>query len=140
MTHYVIFVHGTGSEHTIPDASMGGYATVDIEIGKNPLVDELNDDVISSPEIPSWIKNNADWWVKDTVPDDEFASGIEFLIKEGIIKVPLTQNSPQLENDVKIPSWIKNNADWWSKDLISDEEFAKGLEFLVSHGIIDVQT
>ena len=37
-----------------------------------------------------------------------------------------------------IPGWIKNNADWWAEGLISEDEFVKGIEFLVSKGIIRV--
>jgi hypothetical protein len=34
--------------------------------------------------------------------------------------------------------WIKNNAGWWSKGLISDNEFIKGIEYLVKSKIIKV--
>ena len=35
-----------------------------------------------------------------------------------------------------IPSWVKNNAGWWSDDLISEGDFVKGIEFLIGQGII----
>ena len=38
----------------------------------------------------------------------------------------------------EIPSWIKNNADWWAQGLISDDDFVKGIQFLVEQGIIEV--
>jgi len=38
-------------------------------------------------EIPSWIKNNAGWWADGSIDEGSFISGIEFLVKEGIIKV-----------------------------------------------------
>ena len=38
-------------------------------------------------KIPSWIKNNAGWWADGSIDDDSFVSGIQFLIKEGIMKV-----------------------------------------------------
>jgi len=38
----------------------------------------------------------------------------------------------------EIPNWIKNNANWWSSDSISDEEFILGLEHLIDIGIISV--
>lgn len=37
-----------------------------------------------------------------------------------------------------IPGWIKNNADWWAEGLISEEEFVKGIEFLVENRILIV--
>jgi hypothetical protein len=44
----------------------------------------------SSPEtgsIPEWIKNNAGWWADGAIDDDSFIQGIQFLIKEGVLKV-----------------------------------------------------
>ncbi len=37
-----------------------------------------------------------------------------------------------------IPSWVKNNACWWSQGLITDEDFAGGLEYLITVGILRV--
>ena len=37
--------------------------------------------------IPDWVRNNAAWWAQEQIDDSSFASGIQFLIKEGIIKV-----------------------------------------------------
>jgi hypothetical protein len=86
--------------------------------------------------VPDWIKNNADWWSKGQITDDDFIKGIEHLIKEEIISIPSAQTSPKSEKT--IPSWIKNTANWWSEDLITDEEFVSALEFLVKVGIIKV--
>jgi len=40
----------------------------------------------------------------------------------------------------KVPVWIKNNAQWWSENKITDNDFVQGIEFLVSNKIIAVQT
>ena len=40
----------------------------------------------------------------------------------------------------KVPVWIKNNAQWWSENKITDSDFLQGIEFLVSNKIIAVQT
>ena len=45
-------------------------------------------------EIPSWIKNNAGWWADGSIDDDAFVQGLQFLIKEGILKVPQPHKSP----------------------------------------------
>ena len=37
--------------------------------------------------IPSWIKNNAEWWAADQIDDNSFIQGIQYLIKEGIMKI-----------------------------------------------------
>ena len=37
-----------------------------------------------------------------------------------------------------IPDWIRNNAQWWSDGLISDDEFLQAIKFLVENGVIRV--
>jgi len=37
-----------------------------------------------------------------------------------------------------IPSWIRTTAGWWSTSQISDEEFTKGLEYLIQNDIVKV--
>ena len=37
-----------------------------------------------------------------------------------------------------IPAWIKNTANWWSEGMISEDEFIKGIEFLVEKRILNV--
>ncbi|MFB5608555.1 MAG: S8 family serine peptidase, partial [Candidatus Nitrosomaritimum yanchengensis] len=88
--------------------------------------------------IPDWVKNNAGWWAQRLISDEDFASGIQYMIKEGVIQVPKTNSTVNSEEDIEIPDWVRNNADWWSQDLISDKDFASGIQYLVSVGIISV--
>ena len=37
-----------------------------------------------------------------------------------------------------VPDWVKNNAKWWSTDVIPDSEFIDGLENLIDNGIIRI--
>ena len=37
--------------------------------------------------VPSWIKNNAGWWADGQIDDNSFVSGIQYLVKVGIIQV-----------------------------------------------------
>ena len=49
----------------------------------------------SSNQIPAWIKNNAGWWADGSIDDNSFVQGIQFLIKEGIMKVSTpTKSAP----------------------------------------------
>ena len=89
-------------------------------------------------EIPSWIKNNAGWWAEGNIDDEAFVEGIQFLIKEGIINIPETANLTSQNPSKEIPSWIKNNANWWSQELISDDDFLKGITFMVENKLIIV--
>jgi len=38
-----------------------------------------------------------------------------------------------------VPNWIKNNAAWWSQELIEDSDFVAGLEYLIQNEIITIQ-
>ena len=50
-------------------------------------------------------------------------------------------NSCTIPNDsTDLPPWIKNNADWWAKGLISDSEFASGIAFMIKENIIKVES
>lgn len=37
-----------------------------------------------------------------------------------------------------VPNWIKNNAKWWSEGKITENDFVKGIEYLVNKGTIKV--
>ena len=88
--------------------------------------------------IPGWIKNNAKWFADGSIGQSDFTKGIEYMIKNDIMKIP---NLPPSASDVaesKIPDWIKNNAKWWSEGQITDDDFVKGIQYLVEKGIIRV--
>lgn len=111
-----------------------GEAKVNEQTGTEENIQDTNK---TEQKIPIWIRTNAGWWAKGEIDDKTFVSGIQYLIKEGIISV--SSSSQNTENNSKeIPKWIKNNADWWSQGAISDNDFLKGIEFLVKNGIIQV--
>jgi len=63
----------------------------------------------------------------------------QFPIEKVTITGNLNQQSQitdEATND--IPQWIKNNAEWWSKNQIEDSDFILGLEFLIKQGVITV--
>jgi len=105
-----------------------------VDISSNAT--EAQNGLVSEQHIPDWIKNNAAWWSADQITDDDFSMGIEFMIKERFIKIPIVETASEKSDE--IPSWVKNNAGWWSEGVISDTEFINGLQFLISNGIIQV--
>jgi len=217
--------------------------------GEIPEIEHLteNEETSQAITIPDWIRNNAKWWSEGGIGDRDFASGIEFLIKEDIMKIPKTKQSllnatnisetqfgslrvipneyfigedqkinvkitgnifdmknnyveiflidprgfkdkfstyadgpngefsfvlpfdhfsfkgeysvkrtnviediglvtfqikdaseKPISEENTIPAWVKNNADWWSQGLITDDDFVKGIQYLVEQGIIVV--
>lgn len=85
--------------------------------------------------LPDWVKTNAGWWSKDKIDDSTFATGLEYLIKEKIIRISEVQQK-QTMSVKEIPTWVKTNAGWWNEGKISDSEFVRGIEFLIENRII----
>jgi len=93
--------------------------------------------IINASEIPPWIKNNAGWWADGTIDDNSFVQGIQFLIKEGFMKIPVTQQGSGTGSN-EIPPWIKNNAGWWADGTIDDNSFVQGIQFLIKEGFMKI--
>jgi len=93
-------------------------------------------------QIPNWIKNVAGWWGSGDISENEFVTGIEYLINNNIILldfVPCNDAIQSQYGDTKsVPDWIKNNANWWSENLIDDTDFINGLQYLIEHKIIKI--
>jgi hypothetical protein len=90
-------------------------------------------------QIPSWIKNVSGWWANDEIPEKSFLTAIQYLINNNIISLSTmpcgTLGSSSTE---MVPSWVKNNAKWWSEDLIEDTDFINGIEYLIKKQIISI--
>jgi len=122
------------------DPAYAGIGSVLIEVGPSSgMVDTVEPP--PAPQsgeitIPSWVKSNAKLWSDGQIDDSTFVSGIEYMIKQGIITVPETDVDSDTPAD--IPSWVKSNAKLWSDGQIDDQTFASGLQWLVAIGIIAV--
>ena len=51
-------------------------------------------------EIPKWIQDVAGFWSNDSISDQEFVNAMEFLVEEGIMKIP-SSNTAQAEEITK---------------------------------------
>jgi hypothetical protein len=71
----------------------------------------------------------------DTISDNTF-KGIFFAFNtDGLIHVD--PNYKYL-GSLKKPFWLEKNVKYWAKDLISDEEFASGLQYLFDNKILQL--
>jgi uncharacterized protein YjbI with pentapeptide repeats len=86
--------------------------------------------------VPEWVKNTAGWWATDQISETEFVNAVEFLVKENIIQVNVSQTS---ETSDGVPEWVKNTAGWWADGQIDDSSFVLGMQWLISNGIIVVE-
>ena len=135
-----ILVFGTGLDY---DPTYAGIGSGIVEIGpslpKTTIPEAQPSTPVETPEIPGWIKNNAGWWADGSIDDNSFVQGIQFLIKEGIMKIPpTTQGAGTGSNE--IPGWIKNNAGWWADGSIDDNSFVQGIQFLIKEGIMKIKS
>lgn len=89
----------------------------------------------------------------ETGPDDRISGiGVSYLKKfdeEGIYpyfclvhpwkigKIIVGNPDPE-DQPIFIPDWIKNNAKWWHYDEITDDDFLKGIEYLINQNIIKI--
>ena len=75
---------------------------------------------------------------RSKITDKDFVKGIQYLIKNKIVKVPLGKLTDSKTN--MIPDWVKKSAGSWADGKITDNEFANGLQFLISNGIIKLKS
>ena len=138
---FAVIVYGTGPVYSVPDATKFGYVLFDIDLQSKKPVSGSLETLIPTPtepeiSVPSWIKNNAGWWADGQIDDGSFVSGIQWLISNGVMTIPPTEQGTVSDN--VIPGWIKNNAGWWSDGSIPDNAFVSGLQWLISNGIITI--
>ena len=126
-----ILVYGTGLDY---NAKYAGIGSGIIEIG--PSLPKLPTE--KSVSIPSWIKNNAGWWSDGQIDDSSFVQGIQYLIKEKIMKIPSTSQGTGTGSN-QIPDWIKKNAGWWADGSIDDNSFVQGIQYLLKEGIMKIE-
>ena len=132
-----VWVYGVGLDY---DPTYAGIGSTIIEIGPGSSGVPADEPILQQKEeIPSWIKNNAEWWAEGAIDDESFVQGIQYLVKENVLKIPpTTQGSSSGSNE--IPAWIKNNAGWWAEGAIDDESFIQGIQYLIKEGIMRVQS
>lgn len=117
------------------DPAYAGVGSALIEVGPSPgMADGAKPPAGQQVVIPPWVKNNAGLWSAGQIDDATFVSGIQYLIREGVIVVPSTDSEARAQ--AEIPSWVKSNAKIWSEGLIDDQTFASGLQWMIANGII----
>jgi len=93
-------------------------------------------------KIPQWIKNSVKWWAEDKINEHDFILGIQYLIRNGVLNPPSSENQKveDLEENpvlgIKIPKYVKQTALWWTQGKITDDEFIDGVQYLMKKGFI----
>jgi len=63
---------------------------------------------------------------------------IPFFAGDSVIDIIGTDALNPFSTEPEIPSWIKNNAGWWSDGQIDDTAFIQGIQYLITEGIMDI--
>ena len=107
-----------------------------INLSHNGILVSSTSFSVLSPNVPEWVKNNANWWADGSITESEFIDGLESLIDQGIIRVSTIEVTDSFNTGV--PDWIKTTAKWWSNDQITTDDFLLSIEFLIKKGIIRI--
>ena len=108
-------------------------------MGSNILISLPESSGQEDIQIPDWIKNVAGWWGNSEISEREFLSGIEYLINNNIISIqPVPCSTANASSTELVPDWVKNNARWWSEDLIEEDDFMNGIKYLIKKQIIGI--
>ena len=132
-------------EIDLGDKFLEGEYTARAQYGNSKVTVEKISFVITSnyaeesniTQIPDWIKSNAGWWADGQIDDSSFVQGIQFLIKDGLMRIPETEQGESSKTN-EIPDWIKQNARWWADGQIDDSSFVQGIQFLIKDGLMRI--
>lgn len=118
---------------TIPDQMI--LSNLDAGLDKFVAHAKSKPEMQSTVQDESWIKKDARYWSQGTIDDSTFALGIQYMVQQGMIKMPQTQQDFGLS---QIPSWVKTNAKWWADGKISDEDFHSTIQYLIDTKIMKI--
>ena len=55
-----------------------------------------------------------------------------------VINIP--QSTSKVAKQPSVPTWVKNTVKWWSEGSLTDDDFIKGIQFLVQNKIIKIKS
>jgi len=102
----------------------------------------MKEKIVDIPDLPEQVSEKARPSFVDDTKDPQ--SYVDRYNNEPEYKAWFDENYPDytIEEAVgvtaPIPAWIKNAASWWSEGKISEDEFIKGIEYLVEKRILNV--
>ena len=70
--------------------------------------------------------------------DPTYAGIGSALIEIGPGSIISNPPSPPQSEEIEIPGWIKNNAEWWAAGQIDDNSFVQGIQYLIKEGIMTI--
>ena len=93
--------------------------------------------------VPDWVRQSAEWWSAGRIQGSEFAEGLAFLVGKGLLAPAPPAGGeagagPVSGQERSVPPWTKSPSGWWYEGRISDDEFLRAVQWMISHGVIRV--
>jgi len=110
---------------------------IDVEYSGSEFTAEFN--LIDSDNIciPVAIKQFLIEWLNDRMSDGYLIDAFQKYIDTKLIDIPFEINDENIR-EIDIPDWVKNVGYWWIEGVISDENFAQVVNYLIEKGIISL--
>ena len=102
---------------------------------------------------PDWVRYSTSAWINDDISDSEFLALIENVLNQNILPQELetvtelkntartvVSDIPELnqkEGHELIPVWVKDRAEWWIDDKITDAQFLRTVHYLREFGYLE---
>jgi hypothetical protein len=74
-------------------------------------------------------------WVNEEFTDGMLISGFQNLVDSKLLDIPYEITEKNIDK-IKIPQWVKSVGNGWIMGMISDQMFAKNLQYLIDQKII----
>ncbi|MBA4438636.1 MAG: hypothetical protein H2B06_07355 [Nitrosopumilaceae archaeon] len=74
-------------------------------------------------------------WVNEEFTDGMLMSGFQNLVDNKLLDIPYQITEKNIDK-IKIPQWVKSIGNGWIMGIISDQMFAKNLQYLIDQKII----
>jgi len=141
LVNFAVTSNVSSDEAAVPVETNGNIATATGSINNDGDLKRVVTFSITFSEDIQW--SNSDLVIRSW--NDDLNSG-DIIIYDAIKVLPseeeiaFVQSLPEPEiqtlKSQYVPIWIKNNAAWWSQELIEDSDFIAGIEYLIQQEII----
>ena len=112
------------------DVFATGKYYIDIEYAGSKDTVEFN--LIDSGKIalPFWMRQVAYGWMNDDISGGALIDAIERTIDSDNWDI-VKENNKDYLNSTHVPNWVKTITGWWLEDKITDDDFAKSIQYLI---------
>jgi len=112
---------------------------IDVEYSGAEFTAEFNLIYSENICIPEVIKQFLIEWLNDKMLDGYLIDAIQKYVDTKLIDIPFEINDENIR-EIDIPDWVKNVGYWWVQGVISDEDFAQVVNYLIDKKIISFPT